>query len=151
MERIGTVLLNREQAWRLRILARGGLFQTLPFEIVQGWLERAGLEGARAIANQLQPPSLDNEGRPQMSALTAYVLERWGGDEVVYGSFAASTHKIQMYTGDIAAAHRKEADSARPFLSHPIPAIRKWAEDEVELGEEQARKWTIRDEEQFLE
>jgi hypothetical protein len=56
-----------------------------------------------------------------------------------------------MYVGDIAATHRKEADRARPFLSHSILAIRRWAEDEVALGEQQARQWTIRNEEQFLE
>jgi hypothetical protein len=151
MERIGAVFLDREREWRLRVSARGGLLETLPFEIVRGWLERTGLEGARAIANQLQPPSLDNQGRPQVSPLTAYVLERWGQDEVVYNRFAASTHHLQMYFGDIAATHRKESDGARPFLSHPIPAIRKWAEDEVALGDEQARQWTIRNEEQFLE
>jgi hypothetical protein len=151
MERIGVVLLNPEQEWRLRVSARGGLFQILPFEIVRGWLERTDLEGARAIANQLRPPSLDNEGRPQVSRLTEYVLERWGEDEVVYARFAASTHHLQMYVGDIGATHLKEAERARPFLSHPIPAIRKWAEDEVALGEEQARQWKIRTEEQFLQ
>jgi hypothetical protein len=151
MDRIGAVLLDREQEWRLRVSARGGLFQTLPFEVVRGWLEKTGVEGARAIANQLQPPSLDSEGRPHLSPLTAYVLERWGEDELVYNRFAASTHHLQMYFGDIAATHRKEADRARPFLSHPISAIRKWAEDEVALGEEQARQWTIRNEEQFLQ
>jgi hypothetical protein len=150
MEKIGAVLVDPEQAWRLRVSVRGGLLQTLPFEAVQGWLEKTGLEGARSIANQLQPPSLDNEGRQHVSPLTAYVLEEWGEDEVVYGRFAASTHHLQIYVGDIAATHRKEADRARTFLSHPIPAIRKWAEDEVALGEAQARQWTIRNEEQFL-
>jgi hypothetical protein len=151
MEKVGAILVDPEQEWRLRVSARGGLFQTLPFEAVQRWLEKIGLAGARAIANQLQPPFLDTEGSPQVSLLTAYVLERWGEDEFVYSRFAAATHHLQMYSGDIAATHRKEADRARPFLSHPIAAIRKWAEDEVALGEEQARQWTIRNEELFLE
>ena len=114
------------------------------------WLEKTRVEGARVIAHHLQPPSVDAEGKPNVAALTAYVLENWGDDERVFGSFVTSTHHLQMYTGDIASAHRKEAERARPFLSHPIPAIRRWAEREVALGEEQARQWKIQMEEQFL-
>jgi hypothetical protein len=102
------------------------------------------------IANHLQPPSVDAEGKAQIHPLTEYVLAKWGDDEVVFGRFAASTHHLQMYAGDIASAHLREAESARPFLSHRIPAIRKWAGHEVTLGENQARQWTIQTEEQFL-
>ena len=42
------------------------------------------------------------------------------------------------------------SESKRAGLT-PVSAIRKWAEDEVALGEEQARQWKIRNEEQFLE
>src|SRR5262249_45541333 len=134
----------------LRILRRSGLFEALPLESVQRWLDRAGIDGARMIANHLQPPFVDNEGKPQVRPLTEYVLGTWGDDETVFGRFAASTHHLQMYSGDIASTHRKEADRAWPFLSHPIAAIRRWAEHEVALGEEQARQWAIRNEEQFL-
>jgi hypothetical protein len=103
------------------------------------------------IANHLQPPFVDAEAEPHIHPLTEYVLGTWGDDETVFGRFAASTHHLQMYTGNIAASHRREADRARPFLSHPISAVRRWAEHEVALGEEQARQWTMRDEEQFLE
>ena len=103
------------------------------------------------MANHLQPPSIDLEGNPQIHPLTSYILEKWGSDEAVFGRFAASTHHLQMYSGDIAAEHRREADRARPFLSHPIPAIQRWAEQEVALSEKQARQWDIRDEETFLQ
>ncbi len=102
------------------------------------------------IANHLKPPSLDSEGKPQVHPLTDYVLSKWGNDKEVFGRFVASTHHLQMYSGDIAATHRKEADRARAFLSHPIPAVRTWAENEVELGERQAREWVTRVEEQGL-
>ena len=69
---------------------------------------------------------------------------------MVFGRFAASTHQLQMYSGDIAATHRREAERARLFLSHSIRAVRRWAEREVELGEMQAREWTTRLEEQDL-
>jgi hypothetical protein len=150
MESVGRVLLNPEQGWRLRILRRSGLFQALPLESVRSWLARTGIEGARLIANHLQPPFLDNEGNPQIHPLTEYVLATWGDDQMVFGRFAASTHHLQMYSGDIASSHRKEAERARPFLSHPISAVRRWAEHEVASGEEQARQWAIRNEEQLL-
>jgi hypothetical protein len=151
MESVGRVLLNPEHGWRLRIGARSRFFQALPFESVQRWLAQTGIEGARVIANHLQPPVVDGEGSPYIHPLTEYVLATWGEDETVFGRFAASTHNLQMYSGDIAATHRKEAAKARPFLSHPISAIRRWAEREVAWGEEQAREWTMRTEEQFLE
>jgi hypothetical protein len=151
MENVGIVLLDPERGWRLRIGARSGLFQALPLGSVQRWLAQAGIEGARSIANHLQPPFVDAEGKPHVDPLTEYVLGTWGEDETVFDRFAASTHNLQMYSGDIAAAHRKEAERAQPFLSHPISAVRRWAEHEVALGEEQARQWTMRNEEQFLE
>jgi hypothetical protein len=151
MENVGKILLNKEHGWRLRLSARSGLFQSLPVESVQRWLSETGVEGARAIANHLQAPSVDGEGKPQLHPLTEYVLAKWGDDEAVFSRFAASTHQLQMYSGDIASTHRKEAAAARPFLSHPIPAIRGWAEREVAMGEARAREWTVQTEEQFLE
>jgi hypothetical protein len=151
MESVGKILLDEEHGWRLRIGTRSGLFQALPLESVQRWLVETGIEGARMIANHLEPPSVDGNGKPKIHPLTEYVLKKWGDDEAVFGRFAASTHHLQMYTGDIASTYRKEADSARPLLSHPISAIRKWAEHEVALGEDQARQWTIETEEQFLQ
>lgn len=151
MDSVGQILLDQEHGWRLRIGARSGLFEMLPLDSVQRWLDKMGIEGARVIANHLQPPSLDGEGRPQIHPITEHVLANWGDDEAVFERFAASTHQLQMYSGDIASIHRKEAECARRFLSHPISAIRKWAEYEVALGEEKARQWTIRHEEAFLE
>jgi hypothetical protein len=151
MATVGKALLDEEHGWRLRVGPRSGFFQTLPLDSVRRWLTETGIEGARMIANHLQPPSVDAEGKPEIDPLTEYVLAKWGDDEAVFGRFAASTHHLQMYAGDIALAHRKEAERARPFLSHRIPAIRKWAGHEVTLGENRARRWTIQTEEQFLE
>lgn len=102
------------------------------------------------IAHHLGPPSVDAEGKLNVPALTEYVLGNWGDDERVFRRFVAATHHLQMYMGDIASAHKKEAERARTFLSHPVPAIRRWAEHEVAVGEEQARRWKIQMEEQLL-
>jgi hypothetical protein len=93
---------------------------------------------------------VDGQGKPQVPALTEYVLARWGDDDDVFGRFWASTHHLQMYSGDIAGEHKREADRGRAFLTHPLLAIRKWAENEVAVGEEQARQWTLRMEELSL-
>jgi hypothetical protein len=150
MEKVGRALLDPKLGWRLQIARPSGLFQALPFDCVKCWLESAGLDGARAIAHHLGKPSVDAEGNPKVPLLTEYVLKGWGDDEIVFRRFVASTHHLQMYTGDIASEHRREAERARPLLSHPIPAIQRWAEREVALGEEQARQWKIQMEEQFL-
>ncbi len=150
MESVGKILLDERHGWRLQIGPRSGLFQALPLESVQLWLAETGIAGARIIATHLQPPSVDGEGKPQIQPLTEYVLAQWGDDETVFRRFVASTHNLQMYSGDIASTHRKEAERARPLLSHPNSAIRRWAEIEVARGEEQARQWTILTEEQFI-
>jgi hypothetical protein len=149
MDKVSRALLDPEHGWRLQTGRRSGLFQALPFDSVKRWLEHAGVEGARVIAHHLTPPSIDAEGKPNVPALTEYVLGNWGDDERVFRGFVAATHHLQMYTGDIASTHKKEAERARIFLPHPVPAIRRWAEREVALGEEQARQWKIQMEEQF--
>lgn len=140
MERVGEAMLAKKNAWRFHFKTRGGLFQALPLHVVEAWLDKAGIEGARAIASHLTSPTLDAEGRPLVAPLTEFVLSRWGDDEEVFGRFTAATHHLQMYTGDMAANHRREAERARPLLSHSISAIRRWAENEVAAGEAQARQ-----------
>ncbi len=150
MEELGRLFLNSDSGWRLRAMARSGLFEQLPVENVKSWLEKTGLEGARAIANHLQGPFLSADGKPQLSPVTEAVMSRWGADQTVFNRFVAATHHLQMYSGDIAAQHREEAARARPFLSHPIAAIRRWADYEIARGDEQARQWNITMEEQGL-
>ena len=150
MRKVGMLLLDPEREWHVRIGTSSGLFQCLPLESVKRWLTTAGILGARVLAHHLQPPSVDSEGSVTVPPLTEYVLRRWGDDETVFARFVASTHHARMFVGDIAATHRNEAQRARAFLSHPIPAIRSWAEQEVARGEALARNWTIQMEEQFL-
>jgi hypothetical protein len=150
MQRIGAVLLDATHHWRIRSRVRGGLFQVLPTDVVRRWLDTTGVEGARVIASHLASPSIDVNGSPLVHPLTEYVLSTWGDDEEVFERFAVSTHHLQLYTGDMAAAHRREAERARPLLSHRVRAIRRWAENEVAMGERQARQWVIRNEEQGL-
>jgi len=150
MDKIGPVMLDRAHRWRFGMKVPGGLFHSMPVEIVGRWLEKAGIDGARVIAGHLPSPSLDAEGRPLIHSLTEFVLTTWGDDEEVFGRFAASTHHLQLYTGDMALAHRREAERARPMLTHPIRAIRRWAENEVVIGETQARQWDLRNEEQDI-
>jgi hypothetical protein len=95
--------------------ARAGLFQVLPLESIQRGLAQTGVEGARMIANQLQSPSVSAEGTPQIHPLTEYVLTTWGDDDIVFGRFAASTHNLQMYTGDIRIDTSTRGGEGPPF------------------------------------
>jgi hypothetical protein len=150
MAKIGALMLSQDNAWRFSLKARGGVFHAMPVDVVAAWLDNAGIDGARAIASHLITPTVDSNGQAVVSPLTAFVLSRWGDDEEVFGRFTAATHHLQLYTGDMAANHRREAERARPLLSHPIAAIRRWAQHEVETGESQARHWELRNEEQDL-
>lgn len=150
MNVVGETLLHDERGWKLWAGKRQPLFASLPGEIVIRWLEQNGVEGARAISTHLPTPSIDEHGEAKLNTITAFVLDRWGDDEVVFARFSTGTHNLQMYQGDIAASHDREAQFARKFLGHHIPAIRRWAEGEVAMAESQAKSWRIRDEERFL-
>src|SRR5580700_1777373 len=103
--------------------------------------------GARGLARHLQPPHLDREGRPIVPPLTAFVLDRFGDDEQVFEEFCAGTHSGQIYEGDIAAQHKREAEVARRFLAHPLRRVRDWALAEIASARGHAAVWRQFDEE----
>ncbi len=108
------------------------------------------MPGARVLARQLEPPELDEEGRPVVSELTALVLERFGDDEQVFREFCAGTRSGRTYSGDVAVGFDREAEAARRYLGHSLPRVRQWAVEAVEAARRQASYWQQREEEEEL-
>ncbi|MGP0067420.1 MAG: hypothetical protein ACLQGP_27970 [Isosphaeraceae bacterium] len=117
---------------------------------VRDWLESTGLAGARVLARQLEPPQLDEEGRPVVPELTALVLEQFGDDEQVFREFCAGTRSGRTYSGDITAEFERQAEAARRFLGHSLPRVRQWAVEAVEAARRQATYWQQREEEEEM-
>ena len=138
---VGRALLAQEGiGWHF--LRLSGLYRALPLESVKAWLERAGFEGARALARHLPWPRLV-DGQPIVHPLTAYVLGAFEEDDEVFKAFSRGP-VVRSYSGDIAEEHEKEAERRRAFLNHPLKRIRDWAIDEVERAKYSAEVWRER-------
>jgi hypothetical protein len=147
MEALGESALSPVSGWVFRIEKFSRLLAAVPEGVVRAWLERAGKQGARALARHLPPPALTEEGEPLVPPLTEFVLSRFEDDDEVFREFLAGTHAGQPYTGDIPAHHEEEAETARRFLGHPLRRVQAWAVAEIESAKLQAQFWRQRDEE----
>lgn len=138
---VGRALLARKGiGWHFVRLS--GLYRAFPLESVKEWLERAGVDGARALARHLPWPRIV-DGEPFVHPLTAYVLEMFENDNEVFRAFSRGP-VVRSYRGDIAEEHEKEAEKRRAFLNHPLKRIREWAINEVDRAKRSAEVWRER-------
>ncbi|HKO47560.1 MAG TPA: hypothetical protein VJV79_07550 [Polyangiaceae bacterium] len=143
---VGPVLLS-DRAESLYWDRKGGLIAAFPEDVIKDWLENAGLPAARAIAPHLAPPFVDTKGERVVPTLTAFVLERFETDDIVYERFAEVASSRKIYVGDIARQHDDEAAVAKAFANYPLRRIRQWAESERTWKAAGAQSWREIDEE----
>jgi hypothetical protein len=147
LRELSAALLSPSTGWRFAIDDLSPLLREIPVSAVREWLESTGVAGARVLARHLEPPHLDEEGRPVVPELTASVLERFGDDEQVFREVCAGTRSGRVYSGDIVAEFEREAEVARRFFDHPLRQVREWAVEASERARRQAAHWRQRDEE----
>ncbi len=147
MRGLGAGIVSPSRSWRFRIDDFSRLVAALPIEVVKNWLVEADITGARGIARHLARPQLDDEGRPVISPLTTFVLERFEDDDQVFREFCAGAHSGQVYSGDVTEQHEREAAIARRFVGHPLRRVREWALSEIDSAKRHAAEWRQRDEE----
>ncbi|GIK40539.1 MAG: hypothetical protein BroJett011_43720 [Chloroflexota bacterium] len=131
MEQLGQAIMDEEKGWHFFIGKYDRLIQSLPKEIIINWVQSEGVEGARRLARHLPAPYLDKDGRAIVPPLTEFVLKTFEEDDRVFTEFCVGVHSLQMYSGDIAAQHEKEAEMAKKFLNHSLRRVREWADYEV--------------------
>jgi hypothetical protein len=136
---LGDAILS-DDSWRLNV-ARSNFFLSVPIEVISEWLDKEGVRGALALASHVPAPSVSDDGEPILHPLTALLLEKFGEEESVFTQFTAGVHNLQTYMGDIAGQKEQEARNAEKFIHHPIPAVRRWAELEIEAGRQDAARW----------
>jgi len=138
---LGEVALDEKHGWHFHFDTYRDLVTSLPVENVISWIEEHGVEGARVLARHLPTPYVDSEGQAVVPPLTEFLLKRFEDDDRTFREFCAGVHSLQMYSGDIAAQHEKEAEIARRFLNHDLPRVREWAELEIRESLAQAKWW----------
>lgn len=140
LEAIGQALLRMEE-WRVGLSKTAGVLSSIDDDLFFSWLERHGLPAARALAFHLPEPRVDDDGVPACPPRTERFLMTFGRDPEVIENFCHPPFRHGLYSGDIAAQHEQEAARARPFLNHVQPAVRRWANREVQGGEHSAEYW----------
>ncbi len=144
MEAIGESALSPVSGWVFRTDDFSRLLGAVPEGVVRTWLDRAGKQGARALARHLPTPALTEKGEPLVPPLTGFVLSRFEDDDEVFREFLCGTHSGEVYADDIPAQHEEEAETARRFLGHPLKRVREWAAAELESANVQAQFWRQR-------
>ncbi len=151
MKIIGEAILDPDQGWRWLIGPRRGIFTSLPVDVILDWLGDAGVEGARAIAYHLPSPSVTADGKPVVPELTEQVLSAYGEDERVFDRFSTGRHDLQVFSGEISSQHEAHARTAKAFLNHSEPVIRRWAKRELASSEATAAEWRKKEEDERFE
>jgi len=149
MEAIGRRMMD-DKTKNQFFIQKFSFLSVIPFEVVKAWLERAGVEGARAFARHLAPPFLDGSGEPQVPQLTEFVLTRFEEDDRTFTEFVVGVHSYQGYWGSYAAAREKEGQQAKAFLTHRLRRVREWALIEMRQAEHDAKVHGIEEEESGL-
>lgn len=134
---VGDLLLETgEYGW---VHGMDEIIPALPTADWLAWMNRHGVKAARALAPHLPRPG-HVDGTPLVPELTAHVLERHGHDPEVERRFASGA-QMRSHSGDIEGQYLAEAEVARAFIGHAIPAIHAWAVLETRSCEASAEYW----------
>ena len=150
INRLGKIILDKKKGVYFYIEKYSNLVQSLPEELLIDWIRTNGIEAARRIARHLAPPYLTKKGEPVVPPLTEFVLRHFEDNDRVFKEFCAGVHSFEIYSGDIEAQHKKEAEIARKFLGHSLKRIREWAQNEEKSALYMARMSKQEEEEFFI-
>lgn len=148
MKYIGETMDDEKRGWVFFIYNLKHVIAALPPDIVIEWSKNVDIKKVQKLARHLPTPYIDETGTPIVPVLTEYVLRTYEQDERTFNEFGAGIHSSQIYWGDIAAQHEKEAENARKFLDHPLRRIRQWAELEIKSAKREA-EWSRQRDEEF--
>jgi hypothetical protein len=146
MEKLGSALLDGQGSTNLAF--RKVAISVIPNDIVISWLEKHGLEGARALARHTVGPYVSTDG-PELNEVTRFIMETYGDDEQVFSAFVAATHRGGVFAGPISNWMQRGVTLAEQFVNFPIPSVRRWARSEVEFGSKQVEEFREREEEGY--
>lgn len=140
LREIGASLLNKK-ARSNRLYDLAPVVAAIPFGVAKLWVEKHGLDGARAIAPMLPKPRIVN-GATIVPEFTLFVLDTYGHDEEVSDGFRTDV-TTEVASGDIVAHYDRVAADARIFRTHPNQCVRKWAERAEEVARWGSRHWRL--------
>ena len=103
-----------------------------PVDEFGAWLDRHGIEEAFALAGHLPKPHLDEEGRGVVPELTAAFWERHpvGSERFddLLANFRSHNYNTGVFMGHGIDLFTQRVELAHKLQTHPLDAIRHWAE-----------------------
>ena len=144
---LGETMLDEKLGLHFFLGVHRGLIAALPIEVVEDWLENAGVEGARRVARHLPEPFIGSDDVPTVPALTEFVFTKFEEDDRTFQEFYAGMHTHKSYAGDIASQVENEGLVAKRFLNSHIRRIKEWARLEVQGSAKEAEMWRRLEEE----
>lgn len=146
------LIANKASSWSFLVESRGKMLTSLPFPMLKEWIDANGSDAALILARHLPAPYIDDMTKtPVVPELTYFVLDRFANSDEVFERFCIGLHELQLYSGDIAGQHDREAELARQFTSYPLRRVQEWAEFEMRSARNDARYERQRHEERFGE
>jgi hypothetical protein len=138
MESIGKRLLDTARRPFFNLRRFEGLFEVIGPQEVQRWVTENGSEPIPYIAYQLDTPRLQDD-EPFIPPVTEWVMGQFGTDDRVFREFCAGRHAFEVQEGHARSRRAELERSISPFLEHPLPWVRRWAEWELKENEYEAR------------
>jgi hypothetical protein len=145
MEVIGGAILDRDRRAIFGIDVYGGLFESIGLEAVRRWVAAFGSEHLHWLARHFPSPHLDAAGAVEVPPLTEWLFTECVSNQKAFDWFLMGRNGgARFWSGD--QTEQKRAEMA-PFLAHPLPRVREWAEYEVRSAEREAEFFRRYDEE----
>lgn len=108
------------------------LFESIKINDVKSWINRNGIEGARAIARHMSSPKLIGNGAVDIPVLTEWLLENYGYDDILFSEFISGRHSLEVVDIDeIIRNHDELIEKISPYLSHRLNRVQEWAKYEI--------------------
>ena len=142
---IGGAILDPNRRLVFGVGVFRGLFEAVGLDAVRRWVEAHGPETLRWIARHFPSPTLGEGGEVVVPPLTAWLFTEREADQHAFEWFLMGRHHgASVWRGDQTSEVRAEME---PFLGHPLPRVREWAEDQIRFADCEANWFRQRDEE----
>ncbi|MEY8750078.1 hypothetical protein [Alkalicoccobacillus gibsonii] len=145
MSKLGTAMLNNKTNFSFYLHVFRGLFESIDYEVVKGWVENNGIDAARAIARHIASPYPKENDKSYVPQLTEWLLSTYEWDDRLFREFIAGRHSLEVINiSEAIKNHEVLVQEMEPYLSHSLNRVREWAEYEIKQSENLRKDEEIR-------
>lgn len=136
LDSLTEVIKYKEFELRFYLYVYRGLFESMDFEIIKGWVEAQGINGARLLARHIASPAPTKEEPDFVPPLTLWLLEKFETDKRFFREFLAGRHSYEVFSVEEKInQHDHLVASMQPYLEHRLRLVQEWAKYEIRNSE----------------